>query len=450
MSGGTPAVAGPFPIADGLIPAPIDLTPLQAAEKAGLTAILNTPASEFLAKSGFPPLPEVPPLPPLPGLPPLPAINLEQLFKPLTDLAASFGSGNLGAEGFDPTTLFTTLSEVLKSGVGMSTSALKSLDSVWQGAAGAASAAKSTTAAAEGTAVATKAANIVTNTQGGAVTVGTGNASMQAVISKFIATANVALGMIWTPVGQTLLLTAAALALSEGMAVVTGTKATLTPQTAAQQANAAQMAITNAPKSVSPFSVASSVLEGVTSPISTLASTGSSMLGSLTKQNANANKTLAKNTGKSDKSKADAKKAAAAAAAAAAKKGGGGKGGGGGGKGGGGGVPATPLQPRPGVASVTPSGEAAHANTTTARSTTTAAMGGPGMMPMGMGGAGAAAAAGRAGAGDDGYGSPDFLVTSDHGSAVVGDMPNVTPAVIGGEHDQNEPGDESPDVELRL
>ena len=452
MADQSTAAGVPFPIADGLVPVPLDKSILEIAEQAGLNDILNTPVADVLSKAGLPPLPMLPPLPPLPGMPPLPPLDLANLFKPLTDLMGSFGSGELGAGGFDPTTLFSTLSSVMSSSVSLSSGALKALDGVWKGSAATASAAKTTTAAAEGTTTAAKATSIVVNTQGGAATVAVGNASMQAVLAKFSATVTAALPLIMTPVGQTAVIAAAIIALSEGTAIVTGTKTALTPQTAAQQANAVQTGITGAPNSTSPLSIASTVLDGVGSPLTGMASTGMNSIGSLTKQITTPNKVGAKAT------KLTAAQLAAQKAAAAAKKagaGGGGKGGGvgGGGKGGsGGGIPPVPLQDRPGLSSV--GGATSDTATTNAGARTVSATTaqGTGMMPMGgAGAAGAAGAAASRGAGaGNGYDAPDFLVTAEHGNAVVGEMVDVTPAVIGEQAEQASAAVESPDVSLRL
>ena len=76
----------------------------------------------------------------------------------------------------------------------------------------------------------------------------------------------------------------------------------------------------------------------------------------------------------------------------------------------------------------------------------------PAAMPMGgapMGGAPMGAAGARgAGAADDQHSVPDYLVTEDNGRRVVGESPEVAPAVIG--HEEAAEADPSPDIELRL
>ncbi|WP_169330684.1 hypothetical protein [Gordonia rhizosphera] len=434
------------------MPAPIDQSVIDMLQHSALGPILDTPVSDVLAGMGLPPMPQFPAvLPPaMPGLPPFPTINIEHLFKPLTDLAQSFGSGDLGASGFDPTMLFTGLSSIMQSMIGLSTGALKAADQVWQGQAATAAATKSATAAAQGGMVAQKSTSIAANTQTGAVVVGNGNAAMQAVIAKFQLQAGVAIAAIGTPAGLPLLLTAAGEALAEAIAIVTGTKTALAPETAQQTANGAQIPITGAPTSPSPFGVAATVLESVGQPLSGFSSSGMSMMGSLTKQLTAASKS------KHDQFGASEKGATTPATLHGGALGAGGIGGGTGGKkggaGGGGGIgglgmAGTPLQGRPGapnlaVASVegttTPSSSSLSGRTV---STTT----GGGMMPMG-GAAGAAGAAGARGA-DDGHGAPDFLVTADHGSEVVGAMPQAAPPVLGGDADVEV---DSPDVDLRL
>ncbi|GAC69336.1 hypothetical protein GS4_23_01330 [Gordonia soli NBRC 108243] len=395
----------------------------------------------------------------MPGLPPFPAINIEDLFKPLADLANSLGSGNLAASGFDPTQLFSGLSQIMQMSIQMATGALSAADQMWQGQAATANTAKSTTVAAEGAAVGAKSADIALNTQIGAGVVMTGNTAMEAVIAKFIASASAAMAGIWTPIGQGALIAAATTALAEAITVITDTKAALAPETVKQGVNGQQIPITGAPTSPSPFGVATQVLQAVGQPLSSFAGQGLSMMGTMTKQlTAAAGNTPGAHHGSKDSpaigpgahggahgGKGDAKHSG----------GGGAKGGGGGGAGGGGGGgfggSSTPLQPRSAVAGL----NVASAEPTSASSPQSSGNGGRatstssgGMMPMGAGAAGAAGAARGAGI-DDGHGSPDFLVTADHGSEVVGEMPGTAPAVLGEDTRVTSDGD-PPDVDLRL
>ncbi|MYR07568.1 hypothetical protein GTV32_15205 [Gordonia sp. SID5947] len=441
----------PFDSTNSLVPAPIDQSLIDMLENSPLGPILETPVGDVLSKLGLPPLPQMPaPLPPaMPGLPPFPPIDIEHLFKPLTDLAQSFGSGDLGESGFDPTQLFTGLSSIMQSMIGMSGGALKAADQVWQGQAAMSNAAKSATAAGQAGAVAGKSSGIAANTQAGAGIVGTGNASIQGVIAKFNVEVTMTLPLLMTPptapAGMMAILAAASAALGEAIAIVTGTKTALAPETATQTANGAQIPITGAPTSPSPFGIAASVLESVGQPISGLAGTGTSMMGSMTKQLTAAHQaSLEKAKGEKG---ATVPAGLHSGAGGAGKKGGGA---GGGGAGGGGvGAPATQLQARPGAPNL---GTGPVEGTTGGATSAPAARGvggattGSGMMPMGAGAAGAAGAARGAGA-DDGHGSPDFLVTADHGTEVVGDMPHAAPPVLGGD---SEIEVESPDVDLRL
>lgn len=438
----------PFEPANGLIPAPVDQSIIDMLETSPLGPILNTPVNDVLARMGLPPLPAAPPpMPPMPGLPPFPAINIEELFKPLTDLAQSFGTGQLDLDGFDPTTIFSGLSTLMESMVGASSGALKAADQVWQGMSASANTAKSATAAAEGTAVGAKAADVSANTATGAGVVSTGNLTMQGVIAKFMATASVAMASIWTPFGAPALLAAAVIALDEAMIVVTGTKTALAPETAKQLTNATQIPITGAPSTVSPFGVASTVLDSVGTPLTSLAGQGLSSMGTMTKQLTDAHQKQFAANEKKGVSTPGASALAGAGAGGAGKSGGGGGGGAkvGGGAGGGGGVGgvAAPLQARPNMPNLgTPAtAESASTSPSTGRATTASS----GMMPMGGGGAGAAAA--RGGEGGEGHGSPEFLVTAEHGSEVVGDLPSAAPSVLGADADTEI---ESPDIELRL
>ncbi|MGV9709744.1 hypothetical protein ACWDTI_03675 [Gordonia sp. NPDC003424] len=443
----------PFESTNSLVPAPIDQSLIDMVNHSPLGPILNTPVSKVLSDLGFPPLPAAPPpLPPMPGLPPFPVINIDDLFKPVTDLSQSIGSGNLGDSGFDPTMIFTGLSTLMQTMIGLSGGALKAADGVWQGMAATANGGKSAAAAADGAAVGAKSANVATNTTTGAGVVATGRAAMDEVIAEFMA--EMAAALATEPFGAPALIAAAVKALNAAIAVVTGTKASLAPETAQQAVNGQQLPITGAPTSPSPFGIAATVLESVGQPLSSFSSQGAQMMGTMTKQLTSA---AAKTTGAEGKKDAESTKPASlsphgaggvggGAGGAGAKKAGGG---GGGGAGGIGGI-ATPLSARPSVPNL---GTAAVAETSassgpaarTAGMTTTTTSGG-GMMPMGAGAAGAAGAARGAGS-DDGHGSPDFLVTAEHGSEVVGEMPKAAPAVLGGEHETEI---DSPDVDLRL
>ncbi|MFW0797741.1 hypothetical protein AAFP30_28325 [Gordonia sp. CPCC 205515] len=444
----------PFESTNSLVPAPIDQSLIEMVNHSPLGPILNTPVSKVLADLGLPPLPVAPPpVPAMPGLPPFPAINIDDLFKPVTDLSQSIGSGNLGDSGFDPTMIFTGLSTMMQSTIGLSSGALKAADAVWKGNAATANAGKSASAATDAAAVSTKSSDVAVNTTNGAGTVATGRASMDAVLAEFSAEAAAALAT--GPTCPPLLIAAAIKALNSAIAVITGTKSALAPQTAQQLANGTQIPITGAPNSPSPFGIAATVLESVGQPLSSFSSTGSQLMGSMTKQLTSA---AVKTTGAKDKKDGKGTTPASLAHGGGALGGGGGAGGagakkaggGGGGVGGVGGI-ATPLSARPGVPNLSTAavGEAAAPTTPGARasgiaSTTTSSNGG--MMPMGAGAAGAAGAARGAGS-DDGHGSPDFLVTAEHGSEVVGDMPKAAPAVLGGEHETEV---ESPDIDLRL
>lgn len=451
----------PFESTNSLVPAPIDQSLIDMVNHTPLGPILNTPVSKVLADLGFPPLPAAPPpMPAMPGLPPFPAINIDNLFKPVTDLSQSIGSGNLADSGFDPTIIFTGLSTLMQSMIGLSGGALKAVDGVWQGMASTANAGKSASAAADGAAVGAKSADVAVNTNTGAAVVATGRASMDEVIAEFIAELSAGLAACETPAGPGVIIAAAVKALNGAMAVVTGTKTALAPETAKQAVNGQQLPITGAPTSPSPFGIAATVLESVGQPLSSLGSQGAQMMGTMTKQLTSA---AAKTKDLDDKKDPKSTKPASLTPHGAGGLGGlsgaggaggkktGGTGGGGGGVGGIGGI-APPLSARPSVPNLNTAAVAetaapgAGGGRAGGMATTTTTSTGNGMMPMGAGAAGAAGAARGAGS-DDGHGSPDFLVTAEHGSEVVGEMPRAAPAVLGGEHDTEV---ESPDVDLRL
>ncbi|MBJ7291455.1 hypothetical protein [Williamsia sp.] len=447
----THAAPPPFEATDSLVPAPIDQSIIEMLRHSPLGPIIDTPVKDVLKSIGVPPPPgPPPPMPPAPTIPPLPALDVTSLFKPLTDLIGSFGSGNLAGQGFDPTSLLTGLSQVIQSAMGVATGAMSAADGGWSGQAATTNAAKSATAAGEGTQVSAKADNIASSTVDGAAIVSKGNAEMVAVITKFSATAAAAMPFIWSPPGQVAMLTAAADALAEATTVVTTTMAELTPETLRQNVNATQIPITGAPTSPVPIGVVTSLLQQLGQPLS-MAASGASALGPMLTPHPTArptSKSTAKSTGKG---KGKAASGGGGGGAAAPKLGGGG--------GGGGGSASTPttLQ-RYAVADMgspaTESGAAGNgassSQSASASRTSTSSTAAGGAMPMGAGAAGAAgAASGARGAGiDGGHGSPDFLVTTSNGSEVVGAMPSATPPVVGG--DAPPETETAPDIELRL
>ncbi len=467
----------PYDAATHPVPAPpLDQSIIDMIDNSPLSAILHTPVGEILGKLGItlPPMPPpVPPIPELPALPPMPSVDVDQLFKPLTEAYSGFGSGDLGSSGIDPSTIFNSLSQLLTSSISASGGALKMVDQLWSGLGAQANTTKTSTAQTEGGAVGTKSANISANTQSAAAIVAAGNAKMVELITRTAALVSAEMSMIWNPGGAAMIMATMTEAITEAQVIIATTKAALTPETIAQTINGQQIPITGAPAGLSPFGVASNLLQTLGQPVSTLASTGSSVIGTVTKQLASGSNKLSDKGahkgslpgglgplgagGAPGDHKGDHKPGAGKGGGAG---GGAGKGGGGGG-GGLGGI-ATPLSARPAVANLptNPTGSSAPLSETSSGTSTSgtsstagrsATTSGGGMMPMGAGAAGGMG--GMRGAGsDDGHGSPDYLVTAEHGTAIVGDMPGAAPAVIGDEptNDDEARRPQLPEAHLRL
>ncbi|MBA4025435.1 MAG: hypothetical protein C0482_24025 [Gordonia sp.] len=417
----------------------MDPTIRDLVESSPLGPILDTPVSKVLADLGLPALPELSAVAPLPGLPPLPPLDLSVLIKPITDLLGGFGTGNLGGGDVDPTMILEGLSQILEMSMGMGSGALKALDQVWTGQAAAATTVKGAQAGADTAALSTQGGVMSIDTQGAAAIVGTGLSLVQGIIAKTIGIIAASAPILVTPPGQALALGVAAEGLAEATAVVTATRAQLLAPTSHMVLNGQPVPVTGAPAAgPSPFSIASTVLDGVGKPMVT----GVGQLGTMT---SSAGGQLLKSHEAQLKTAYDAKNGerAATVPAGLAGPGGAGRGGGGGGSGPGGGGP-SPLSARtaPGLMSgPSPEGAGGPSNRTQS-AVVPAGMGGP-MAPMGAMGAGRGA-----GASDDQHETADYLVTELNGSRIIGEISDVAPAVIG-ETQTPDPAP-SPDVRLRL
>ncbi|MFC9362233.1 hypothetical protein ACFTZB_37370, partial [Rhodococcus sp. NPDC057014] len=237
-SAGQPAEPGSIldliqgsPVGDALA-TPLPSTPLEAVQNSPLGPLLDAPLGEL------PPLPALPSLPPLPpnpveallqghALPALPGVD--ELFKPLTDLAGSFGTGTFGA--FDPTSVLDMSSGLIDQAMSMSLSGLKVLDQIWQSQAAQAAQSQGVQAQASGTELSERGTEIATTTQTAAASVARGNANLMTISESFAATAVAAAPMVLTPPGQAMLLASAAEHLKAAIGVVTQTRTELNEQT---------------------------------------------------------------------------------------------------------------------------------------------------------------------------------------------------------------------------
>ncbi|WP_124710640.1 hypothetical protein [Gordonia insulae] len=405
--------------------------------------ILDTSVADVLAGHGLPGLPALPPptMGPLPGLPPLPPLDLGLLIKPLTDLLGGFGTGDLSAGDFDPSAIFQSLSKVLETTMSMGSGAVKALDKLWTGTASTAAVGKSAVTTADTANVTTQGTGMSFDIQAAAGIVGAGLAAVQAIIAATIAKISATIPLIMTPFGQGAAVGFATEGLAEATTQVAVTRAQLLGPTAKMTTNGAQVPVTGAPTpgaaAQSPFAVASAVLDGA-SPAVSSATELPSMIASPVSSMLSATKTdpLTGRTDVTPKPKGP---------------GGPGPGGGGakghaGGAGGSIGAVSAPLAARP-FMSATPgmTEPAGYSPQTTPRATVTPTGAVPGSMAP-MGGAGTARGAG---ASNEEHQVPDYLVTEDNGQQVVGDVPDVVPAVLGHEEAQVDTTS-SPDIELRL
>ncbi|MFV9454217.1 hypothetical protein ACNJ7E_12230 [Rhodococcus sp. NM-2] len=444
------------PVGDALA-TPLPSTPLEALQNSPLGPFLDAPLGDL------PPLPALPPLPPLPpnpveallqghGLPGLPGVD--ELFKPLTDLAGSFGTGTFGS--FDPTSLLDMSSGMVDQAMSMSLSGLKVLDQIWQSQAAQAAQSQGLQAQTSGTELSERGTEISATTQTAAASVARGNANLMTISESFAATAVAAAPMVMTPPGQAMLLASAAEHLKAALGVVTQTRTELNEQTLTMNGLAAPVPVPPPPAPgavsgaapASPFAIASTVIEGVGKPmISTVTDSVGDLVSASTQAASVSSSDLPADALSAKSAVTPAHGASGGVPGAVGIAGGAGTGMYGGGAGGSvsagsGSVPRGtvngPVVP-PATPGTTPTPGAAPA----AASSPLA----PGGAMGGMGGMGGAGMAGAGRGGDDqlsGRSTPSYLVNAGENNAFAGDLPMVAPAVIGGEDLDDTPfGDQS-------
>lgn len=398
---------------------PIPQTPMEALDASPLGPLLNTPFTE-IAAGGLPPLPE---LPPLPQLPPLPGID--QLLQPVYDLANAFGTGTI--TGFDPTAMLRQSSSVVDTALSMGISGLRALDGTWDGPAAIAAQSQGEQVRITGEQLSERGNAIAAVTQDAAATVSRGNAQLVAVAESFAATAVAAAPVALTPPGQTMLLAAAADHLQRALSVVAATRAELAGHQSAMAALGTEIPVPAPPAPApgllavggqAPIAVAGSVLESVGRTIVDSSAQYGDSLPAQTHAASTAPGTTREFT----------------PTAASFGGGTGSSGGSGGGSGGGSvsgfvaGGAGTPAGRGPSAAqssgviastSATTDGAAVRASTTNPTAT--------GYAPTGTGSS-------ARGAYDDtvNRGGTGYLTTAAPGDEVVGELPLVAPAVIGG------------------
>lgn len=433
---------------------PLPATPMEALQNSPLGPLLDTPV-DGTGADGFE-APTLPPLPPLPSLPPLPpnpidAIfqgqalaglpGVDQLFKPLADLAGSFGSGTLGA--FDPTSILSASSGMIDQAMSMSLTGLKVLDQVWQSDAARAAQEQGRHAQTSGAELSQRGEDISTTTRTAAASIARGNANLATISQSFAATAVAAAPVIMTPPGQAMLLASAAEHMKAAIGVVTNTRTELSEQTLTMNGLAAEVPVPPPPaagaapatQGQSPFSLASTVIEKVGKP---MVSTLTNGIGEVVGTHA-ASVSADLPTG-SDGPPRTAPSSAGSFSGSVGGSGAGALGGIGGGMIAGGAAAASSGSPRTpsGVpaAPLSPAGTATSGSESVAGTSANGAMRGA---PMGAMGTGA-----RGGDDESGRSTPGYMLNAVDQNSFVDDLPMVAPAVIGGEEPDEDPfGDQN-------
>lgn len=454
--------------AAGLHPTPAltDMSVQEMIDATPLGPILDRPVGDVLAGLGLPPLPSLPPMPPLPGLPPLPVIDLGTLIKPLTDLIGGFGTGDLGGGAFDPSAIFDGLSTVLETAMTMAQSSLKLVDQLWSGSAATAATTKTTEASANSAALSTQGTGMSIDIQAAAGIVAAGLATVQGIIVGTVGKIGALSVTLATPPGQAAALGFATEGLAEATTAVAVTRAQLLGPTTQMAANGAPVRVTNAPTAApgaaaqSPFAIASSVLDTVSPAVSTVSELPSMIAGPVTSMLSGRPPAMHLpvsgtefSSARGDGSDLSGRSGGLGSADLGGLGDPGGLGGGGaGGLGGVGAIGGVGAMSAPlGAArAVTPVGGATEPTGYAPQSSNKTAVQATSPMPASMGPMGGAGAAARgAGSSESGHDVPDYLVTEDHGHEVIGEVPDVAPAVLGGA-EPAEPEPAGPDLELRL
>ncbi|KAF0848264.1 hypothetical protein [Nocardia caishijiensis] len=380
---------------------------------------LDLPVSSALANMGVPALPQLPALPALPDLPALPLIDMSALVQPLTDLAAGFGTGQIGTgTAFDPTEALSNAGTIVQAALEVGVSALQTLMQEWEGEGADAASSKAQAVQQDSTEVAAQSAEQKSVVTQAAASVAKGLAQLTAITARFIATATAAAPLVATPGGQAALLGLAAEAGAEALAVVAQTRAELTAHTASMNAAGTKVDVTSAPSGMDSSDLLSQ-LSSLITPLFSLATTVSEQLTSaLTGETTTDTTTVEEPVLEQDSS---------------VSAGAGGMGAGGGAVGGIGGLGA--VAPalgawnggRSSTSGTTTTGAATEAATASASSGGRGAVtSGPGMMPL----AGMANAA-RAGDASSGLDLRTNLVTGEHGDEVIGDIADTAQPVVG-------------------
>ncbi|WP_280508083.1 hypothetical protein [Nocardia flavorosea] len=454
---------------------PLDPAILELLRGSALAPMLDMPVNDILDSMGLPNLPELPAfghLPGLPELPPLPMLDLSALMRPLTDLAAAFGSGQLGGPapapateghpaaapappaGVDPTQLLAQVSTVMQTVMQVGTSALQAAMSLWQGMGAMEAAEKAGQAQTDAAKLEAQSTGEKLHLAKGATSVAIGRGEMAVVIGAF--SAKLALAPLYaTSGGGAAYLVASAIeAATEALAITVKTKTELGVEGAALAQTGEKVKITNAPTGVDPSQQMNQLMQmiGVVTPLISSASQAAQALGKLAPANTalSAPKPVGGEPSSGEPGPPDTDKPGTPGGLSA---------GGGVGAGGAVGAAPAPLGAFPGSRAAAPGplgpvgtlgatspGSVAGMSSAAAPAGTSSAGGNsPGYMPMGGAGMGAAGMARDGESVTDG--SPRGAVSAEHGDEVVGPIEGIAVPVVGAAESTSEP---PPDKELTL
>ncbi|UGT39691.1 hypothetical protein LTV02_27005 [Nocardia yamanashiensis] len=391
---------------------PSDPTLSEVLRGTALGPMLDRPVNSILRDMGLPTLPEIPAVSVSLELPPLPTLDLSVLTRPLTDLASSFGTGQLNTS--DATTALSNVSSALQTVLSLVSSLASMASSDWSGDGATSAAVKGTEAAANTAELETQNVQQKTVLTGAAGTVAVGNASMAAIITKFVTGLTIAAPFLVTPAGQVFVLSLASETAAEATAVVASTKAQLGVHSANMTAAGQKVAVTKAPSS---SAGSMSQLTQLLSLLSTGASTVSSGVQSAQQSLQSIAKTEAVEPVASEAASVGTGGSAGGAALSGAI---------GALAGAGGSAPLSQLHNTRSAATAAPAAPASESGAAPVRGNTAMA---PGMVPPMSAAHGAGLAARGGDAGDDEVHSN--LVTGEHGDEVVGELGNTGVPVVG-------------------
>lgn len=430
-------------------------TVLEFLQGSALAPVLGLELPEPVENSAIPDFLIAPPTPELPqgaadlimqgiSLPSLPGVD--QLFTPLIQLAQSLGSGVFS--GVDPVNVLSSASALIDKAAGLSTQGLSSVSQTWSGAGNQAATQINEVAQRSGSELSDRGNAISQTTAAAAESVQRGNAQLATIAQSFASAVVAAAPIALTPPGQAMLLAAAAEHMQAAIAAVNATRSEMLAHTATMNSLAGSIPVPAPPVSdalaaAAPLAQqASELMDGATGGATQLQSaTGGSAAGATPSgpaQTSAAHAAAALNSGV-DKLWGTGNPFAASGAGVSHQLGSAGgaigpaattRAGSGtfGASSGGGGI----VGPS-GIAALQPLSSTSQSPTPFAPSGTA---GGAvtGTSPGGaMMGGGAGAMGGARGQQDSSRTTPGYLIEVSDNNAVIGDLPMVTPAVIGSE-----------------